>query len=174
VRSFRAFPRFLDSLKGVCSIEHRDWCQTHNGAVTCSFRVTGSTKRLAGFLELLEGSQYSAADVEAPTSAAPVSLSLPTKIAFHPVGRVEPFALDEALRQAKGHGGIVCPLTWLEIEGAPANHVRDRVEGTGPPELKRGADGIPHGKPEKAPPVFGHPLTGSYINKMSLKGGNES
>lgn len=78
---------------------------------------------------------------------------IPIGVAVHLIPRIERVAADQALGQAQGHGRVVRPLSWLQVEGSAAHHVGQRFEAAAWLELQRGANGVACGQAEQSASV---------------------
>ncbi len=81
-------------------------------------------------------------DSDALAGRSEIALLLPAAVAFHLVPCVEPVAFEKAVGQTEGHGGVIAPGAPRQIEGAAAEHVAHRGEGTRPAKLRGGGDGV--------------------------------
>ena|SRR5437867_3942562 len=71
-----------------------------------------------------------------------MTLAEPPDVASELVDRIESPPLDQALRQAERHRGIVSPLARLKRERTAAEHVGNRGERSRSAELERRAECI--------------------------------
>jgi hypothetical protein len=80
---------------------------------------------------------------------------------------VEPIAFNKADRQAKRHGSIIGPLSCLEMEGASADHIRQRFEAPPWAKLDGSTDSVSNRKTQKAttePILFVHLYPQKQVN----------
>ncbi len=150
---FGAFSGSLDSLSGVACIEDGNRSQTHQGAVPGAVKIGWSAERVSCFQEGGKGRPGGIADVETGPRAAQVALLPPADVPFHLIPGIESPTFDKAFGEAEGHGCVVGPLAWFQIEGAIADHVGNWCEATRWLELQGGSQGVANGKTEQAAPV---------------------
>ena len=75
---------------------------------------------------------------------------VPIQIALYLVVEVKAL-FHQAVAQAQGHAGVICPLARLQLEGATAHHDGQRLERATRFEFHRGANGVPHGQAQQGP-----------------------
>jgi hypothetical protein len=107
------------------------------------------------------------ADIEAVPGAAQIPFSEPFKISSHLILRIESPRFDQTLRQAERHGGIIRPLTGLEIKRSTADHIINGIKGAGRSELKRGAQRVADGQTQEPTAEFSDP--GHRLNILYLR-----
>ena len=135
-------------LGGILPVGQGHRADAHQGTIAGAVGVLGAAEGVAGLDIVPQGGAHRVTDVEAGPGAAAVALPPPAHIAVHLVAGVEAPAIDQALSQAQGHGGVVGPLARRQAEGAPTHHVGQRLEAAGRLELEGGAQGIAGGEAE--------------------------
>ena len=123
------------------SIPQGNGSEPHDRPVPCSARVCWSAPGVTGLLERRERGSNRDPDVEAPARRAEMAVPPPAHVALELVDRI-PTRLDDTLREAERHRGVVRPLTGLQPERAATDHLGDGSERPARLEFDRRAQRI--------------------------------
>src|SRR5690349_423599 len=134
----------------VAVIEHRHRREPHQRSVAGRARVGRTREWILRVGEVVERLARRVADVEAFAGRAQMAVVIPVEVAVHLVDGIESVAMEQAVREAQRHRGVVGPLAGLETERPAADHVGERLESSARLELDRRADGITAGEAEQA------------------------
>ena len=141
-------------------------------------RIGAAAPRLAAALEAQQSVTDRVADVEAGAGAAVMSVAKPADVALQLVDGIEAVPLEQALRQAQCHGGVVGPLPCRQVEWAAADDVGQRLEGAGVAELHRRPECVTGGQAEECTPIavdqHGHRICDSRDRCGHVDGGVRS
>lgn len=135
----RTVGRAIGQLVRTLRVIHRHRRQPHQRTIPSRARIGAAAEGRAAIQIALQRLAHGRTDIEAGTGTAELTVLVPIAIAVHLIGRVEALPMQQAMRQAQGHRGVVGPLPGPQGKRAAAVRVVDRREAARRAEFERGA-----------------------------------